>query len=189
MLPPNWGDEWRAPKAGELSGGGMGRGVPSQLTRGLEDCREPPNGVRGTGQSPIWKRILKATERSFYTYMWLRQTTVSNHIWGARPRFEGYCPASPNVKQPLYKGKFSLLNEPLYINCTSHIKQVKQHIHVENCRKATSLENILWLMTVVRTALSRDLFNNSTAANSAAKYSPYTTIQHSRTMCTSQSQI
>jgi len=60
-MPPNWGAEWQAPKAGESrrQWDGVWGGVsPPQPTMGYGEHRRPPAG------NAFW-RVLKATERSF----------------------------------------------------------------------------------------------------------------------------
>jgi len=51
------GDAWRAPKVGRCRMGGYGEGCPlSSRLEGLGEHRELPQ--RGSGQSPVQKRIL-----------------------------------------------------------------------------------------------------------------------------------
>jgi len=117
-FPRNIVAEWRAPKAEEsrcrvgwgvpspTTPWGLGRGHPSQPTRGSGKRCELPSGIRcGSPAGNAFRRILKAIQNApLCTYMlmlWVRYTCVSCHIGGTRPRFGAIAPC-PNVEPRLY---------------------------------------------------------------------------------------
>jgi len=87
LPPPNGGVEWREQKAGERGAGEIWGGCPLPSRLGVRGVSWAPPGGWDPAGNTFW-RILKATVRSFCTYMpmlWVYQ--IMFHV-----TFGGNCP-------------------------------------------------------------------------------------------------